>query len=127
MLADDLAKARRFQSQGSSFGEFVHSQDQIVREGLLGGSLSTAWALLNLDHNQPKLTYEGLKKVDGRQFHDLRYRCKRNDDMNIYLYFDPETYRHGTNGENVLPVVSITMLRGRVEGLNKLRSAPDIN
>jgi hypothetical protein len=64
----------------SSFGEFVHSQDQIVREGLLGGSLTTAWALLNLDHNQPKLSYEGLKKVDGRQLHDLRYRCKRNDD-----------------------------------------------
>src|SRR5205823_3638005 len=29
----------------SSFGEFVHTHDQIIREGLLGGTLSSAWAL----------------------------------------------------------------------------------
>jgi hypothetical protein len=90
----------------SSFGEFVHSQDQIVREGLLGGVLSTAWALQNLDHNQPKLSYEGLKRMDGRQLHYLRYRCKKNDDMNIHLYFDPETYRH------VMTVYSLTAAAG---------------
>jgi hypothetical protein len=45
----------------SSFGEFVHSQDQIVRDGLMGETLTTAWALLNLDANKPKLqrTEEG--------------------------------------------------------------------
>jgi len=33
----------------------------------------------------------------------------------------------GPNAEYVLPAASITVLRGRVEGLNKLRSATDIN
>lgn len=32
----------------SDLGEFVRSQDQVVREGLLGGELTTAWALLDL-------------------------------------------------------------------------------
>ena len=49
----------------SRFAGFVHGQDYIIREGLLGGELSTAWALENLDKNHPKLTYEGLKKLDA--------------------------------------------------------------
>src|SRR5262249_5317211 len=87
----------------SSFGEFVHSQDQILRDGLLGGTLSTSWALLNVDHNHPKLSYEGLKKVDGHPVYGLRYQPKRGSDMDIYLYFDPETYRH------VMTVYKITL------------------
>ena len=29
----------------SDFGQFVRTQDQIVREGLLGGELTTAWRI----------------------------------------------------------------------------------
>ncbi len=78
----------------SSFGEFVHSQDQIVREGLMGGTLTTAWALLNLDANHPKLSYNGLKKVDGSEAYEIGYHSKKNDDLTIHLYFDKDTYRH---------------------------------
>jgi len=45
----------------------VNSQDFIVKEGLLGGELSTAWALQNLDGNRVKIEYIGLKKVDGHE------------------------------------------------------------
>ena len=51
----------------SVFAKFVNSQDFIVKEGLLGGELSTAWALQNLDGNRVKIEYIGLKKVDGHQ------------------------------------------------------------
>ena len=78
----------------SRFGDFVHSQDYILREGLLGGELSTAWALQNLEENHPKLVYAGLKKIDGKQVHDLEYHSKHSTDMQIHLYFDPETYHH---------------------------------
>jgi hypothetical protein len=47
----------------SEFGEFVSSQEFIVKEGLLGGELSTAWALENLDEKRIKLNYLGLKKL----------------------------------------------------------------
>jgi hypothetical protein len=78
----------------SRFGDFVHSQDYILREGLVGGELSTGWALQTLDKNQPRLSYAGLKKIDGRQLCDLEYRSRKSSDMKINLYFDPETYRH---------------------------------
>ncbi len=78
----------------SSLGDFVHSQDYIVKEGLLGGVLSTAWALQHLDESRAKLSYGGLKNVDGRQLYDLEYHTRQSSDMRIHLYFDPETYRH---------------------------------
>ena len=78
----------------TSFGEFVHSQDQIVREGLMGGALTTAWALLNLDSNKPKLSYNGLKKIDGREVYEIGYHSRKKDDLTIHLYFDKDTYRH---------------------------------
>ena len=78
----------------SSFGEFVHSQDYILKEGLFGGELSTGWALQYLDQDHPQLVYAGLKKVDGREVHDLEYHSRKSADMQIHLYFDPETYHH---------------------------------
>ena len=78
----------------SIFGEFVQNQDYILKEGLLGGELSTGWALQYLDQDHPQLIYDGLKKVDGREVHDLEYHSRRSTDMRVHLYFDPETYHH---------------------------------
>ncbi len=78
----------------TTFGEFVLSQPVILQEGLLGGALSTAWALLNLDRNHPRISSGGLRKVDGRQLLDLHYQPKGSNEMDIHLYFAPETYRH---------------------------------
>jgi hypothetical protein len=90
----------------SSFGEFVRSQDQIVREGLIGGTLTTAWALLNLEENKPKLSFDGEKKVDGRAAYQLTYHSRKKDDLTVHLYFDPETYRH------VMTTYAITLASG---------------
>jgi hypothetical protein len=78
----------------SNFGEFIHTQDFVVKEGLLGGELSTGWALANLDKLPGKLEYAGLKKFDGQSVMDLRYHSKKHDDMNIHIYLDPQTFRH---------------------------------
>ena len=90
----------------TSFGEFVHSQDQIVREGLMGGALTTAWALLNLDSNKPKLSYNGLKKIDGREVYEIGYHSRKKDDLTIHLYFDKDTYRH------VMTTYAVTLASG---------------
>jgi hypothetical protein len=82
------------QQARSSFGSFVFVQDAVIREGLFGGVLTTAWPLLNLDERKAKLTFEGLKKIDGQELYDLRYRPHKNTDLEIHLYFDPQTYRH---------------------------------
>lgn len=79
----------------SPFAEFVLTFDALLKEGLPGGALSTAWPLLNLTHRQPSLKYMGLARIEGKQLHELTYEMRRgNRDLLIALYFDPETYRH---------------------------------
>ncbi len=78
----------------SQFGEFVRVQDVVLREGLLGGALSTAWPLYDLNGRKAKLSYEGMKKIDGKDLYQLRYRPKKSTDADILLYFDPETFHH---------------------------------
>jgi len=78
----------------SSLGSFMFVQDAAIREGLLGGALSTAWPLLNLNERKAKLSFEGLKKMDGQELYEVRYRPKKGTDLEILLYFDPQTYHH---------------------------------
>src|SRR5579863_3203405 len=82
------------QQARSGMGGFVYLQDAVLREGLWGGTLSTAWPLLDLNARKAHLSLDGIKKVDGEDLYELRYRPKKNTDLEIYLYFDPETYHH---------------------------------
>jgi hypothetical protein len=66
-----------------------------LKEGLLGGVLSTAWPLLNPEQSGSQLRYEGLKRLDGVLLHRMAYRTRaRGGDLKIDLYFEPETFRH---------------------------------
>ncbi|HKQ73953.1 MAG TPA: hypothetical protein VJ810_09650 [Blastocatellia bacterium] len=83
------------QGNRSNLSAFLSSQNLPLREGLMGGTLSTAWPLLRLDQTQPKLDYRGLKKIDGRQLHEVGYRPRKgSSDLKVSLFFDPETFRH---------------------------------
>ena len=88
----------------SDFGKFVGGQDFIVKEGLLGGVLSTGWALQNLDPNHARLEFAGLKKIDGHELHCIEYFSKSRTEMTVKLYFDPETYHHVKTVYSVLTV-----------------------
>jgi hypothetical protein len=90
---DSVAFSSSRQSR-SALGNLVFVQDAVIREGLLGGALSTAWPLLDLDDRKPKLSFEGLKKIDGHELYELHYRPRKNTDLEIRLYFDPQTYHH---------------------------------
>lgn len=79
----------------SHLSQFVFDYGVLMKEGLLGGAITTAWPLLDLPGRQPKLDYTGLKKVEGRQWHEVRYRAKRDSgDVQVALYFDPVSFRH---------------------------------
>jgi hypothetical protein len=78
----------------SSLGRFVLSNNEIVTDGLWGGTLSAAWALGHLDQHHAKLKYQGLKKVDGRQLHRVDYTTAKHTNLEIQLYFEPDTFRH---------------------------------
>lgn len=86
---------RQFKPGGRSpIGEFFLSYDEIFKEGLIGGALSSAWAFLHLDERKPKLKYEGTDKIDGKQVYKLKYQPRKSSDLKIRLYFDAETFRH---------------------------------
>lgn len=79
----------------SRLGQFLTAYDQIVKEGLLGGVLTTAWALTDLEKRNAKVQYSGLKKFDGKEAHEIKYLMKKgSSDMTVLLYFEPETFRH---------------------------------
>jgi len=73
---------------------FVSAYDVIVRDGLIGGVLSTNWALTNLSERNAKLAFEGLKKEDGKQLYRVRYEPSKRVDLQIFLYFEQDTFRH---------------------------------
>ncbi|HLX83077.1 MAG TPA: hypothetical protein VKR59_04225 [Terriglobales bacterium] len=87
----------------SRMGNFVMVHNEILTEGLWGGTLSTAWALAHLDERQAKLQDRGLKKVDGRELRRVDYIPKKRSDLEIQLYFEPDTFRH------VMTVYSMTI------------------
>lgn len=80
----------------SFLGDFLYRQDVIMTEGLFAGVLRTSWPLLDVAARQPQLKYDGLKKVDGRELHDVIYVPKKGADRDlvIHLYFEPDTFRH---------------------------------
>ena len=90
----------------SNLGTFLYSQEDILREGLFGGTLSTGWPLLTLAESGAKLKYEGVRKMEGRELYDVVYVPKKrggNGDLSIHLYFEPQTYRH------VMTVYTLTL------------------
>ncbi|HEX8456130.1 MAG TPA: hypothetical protein VF656_02315 [Pyrinomonadaceae bacterium] len=78
----------------SPLGEFFITHETVFKQGLVGGALTTSWALLNLTEKNPKLTYEGTKKIADRPAHELRYMPRKGTDLKIRLFFDAETFQH---------------------------------
>jgi hypothetical protein len=87
----------------SKLGDFVMVHNEILTEGLWGGALSTGWALAHLDERLAKLQDRGLKKVNGRELRRVDYSPKKRSDLEIQLYFEPDTLRH------VMTVYSLTI------------------
>lgn len=90
----------------SMLGAFVDQRAELLKEGLLGGVLSTGWPLLNVAERKAKLKFNGLKKVDNRDLLELKYEPRKaSDTIQIRFYFDPVTYRHVmTIYEALIPV-----------------------
>jgi len=76
----------------SSLGSFLMAHSMIFKQGLMGGVLSSAWALSNL--SGARLEYEGEKKIENHNLYQLRYFPRGSSDLQITLFFDVETFRH---------------------------------
>ena len=90
--------------QRSPLAQFLLSHDVIFSEGLIGGTLSSAWPLLNLSEREPKLEYGGTDKIKGRQVHKVKYVPRGGGELKITLFFDADTFQHlRTEYERVIP------------------------
>src|SRR6266545_6724050 len=78
----------------SFLGNFLMTHTLIFKQGLMGGTLSTAWPLLDLTARNPRLEYAGLKKVNDRTLHELKYLPRGGSNLQVSLFFGEANFRH---------------------------------
>ena len=76
------------------FGDFLRTHDVVFREGLIGGTLSTAWPFRDMNAPKGKLQYLGTKNVNDRKAYVLSYEPRTGGNLDIKLYFDAQTFQH---------------------------------
>src|SRR5688572_15210916 len=65
----------------SSLGDFLSTHKVVLKQGLLGGVLSTSWPLLDLAERGGKLEFAGTKKIGGRPAYELKYQPRGGSDL----------------------------------------------
>ena len=88
----------------SSLGSFLMNHDVLFKQGLMSGTLSTAWPLLDISSRHVQLEYGGLKKIENRSVHELKYLPRGGSDLEISIFFDEKTFEHvRTEYRRVIP------------------------
>jgi hypothetical protein len=78
----------------SPIAEFIFRFSKIMKAGLLGGTLSGAWPLLDIKNQNVEMKYRKTK-IDGQELHEILYQPREGfGDIKIRMYFDPTTFRH---------------------------------
>jgi len=78
----------------SGLGSFLMLHDIIFKQGLMCGTLTTAWPLLDLESHHAQLEYAGTKKLNDELLYELKYLPRGNSDLKVTLFFEQETFRH---------------------------------
>jgi hypothetical protein len=78
----------------SSLGSFLMNHDLVFKQGLMGGTLSSAWPLFDLSERRVDLEYGGVKKIDNKSVHEIKYMPRGGSDLKISLFFDEKTFEH---------------------------------
>ncbi|HLM57067.1 MAG TPA: hypothetical protein VK422_13210 [Pyrinomonadaceae bacterium] len=78
----------------SPLGNVALTNEVLFKEGLVGGTLSSAWALLSVAERKAKVEYSGTDKVNNRLAHKMKYYPNKGSDLEITLFFDADTFHH---------------------------------
>lgn len=91
----DVEVATISPGQRSPLGDFIFRYNGLMKEGLLGGVWSLDWPLLDIEKRSASLKYNGTKKIDGRELHEIDYTPKGGlNNIKVKLFFEPDTFRH---------------------------------
>jgi hypothetical protein len=110
-----------YNNQRSNLGNFVQENNLIIGDGLFGGVLSTAWMPANLAAIKGKISFDGIKKIDGKEAYALGYSRKGSGDLTITLFFDKETFRHIRTEYKRITSAGIGKTPGESSGLSEIR------
>jgi hypothetical protein len=78
----------------STLGEFLLANKNVIKHGLLGGSLSAAWPLYGPAERMGKIEGGGRKKIGEREAYEVKYNPRGGSDLRVTLFFDAETFQH---------------------------------
>ena len=78
----------------SALGSFLMTHSLVFKQGLMGGTLSSAWPLLDLPSRKPDLEYAGLKTIETHLLHEVKYSPRGGSDLQIKIFFDQESFQH---------------------------------
>ena len=67
----------------SSLGSFLMIHDFIFKHGLMGGTLSSAWPLLDLSGQKARLEYGGLKRLKDQSFHEIKFQPRAGSELSL--------------------------------------------
>jgi hypothetical protein len=100
----------------SVLGSFLMTHPFVFKEGLMGGTLSSAWPLLDLAARNSQVEYGGIKKIDSQPLQVLKYNSHGGSDMEIMLFFNSQTFEHvRTEYERIVPAPMGTRASANVE------------
>ena len=79
----------------SPLGAFIADHSKILSDGLLTGSISNMWILLNQQNKKGKFDFAGTKKIDGRRMYVLEYfPTNSSTQFTVRLFLDAENFQH---------------------------------
>jgi hypothetical protein len=112
--------------QKSPVAEFIDRFSGFVKEGLMGGTLSVAWPLLDLKERKAELKCS-QGTLEGKPVYEVEYRPKKQvGDLKIKLFFDAGTFRHIRSEYRVAHSSDLSATRGAISSAQIVDSpAPD--
>ncbi|MEJ7846897.1 MAG: hypothetical protein WKF92_02285 [Pyrinomonadaceae bacterium] len=80
----------------SPLGAFIADHEKLLSDGIMTGSMSNTWALINWQKGKADIKSGGTKKIDGRKAYVLDYFPKSggSGEFSIKMFFDAETFQH---------------------------------
>lgn len=74
--------------------DFILTHNAIFTQGLLGGTLSSAWPLLNPADRNPRMEYAGTQRIGNIETYKVRFLPRGSSDLRIMIFIEQGTFRH---------------------------------